>query len=181
MGSSVDYDVNQCKTEFPFVCYGAAKYEHGAIADRFEPLAQLRPSGEVVGAQTDLPYGDRADAPALEAALQQRRRGEEGRPRAEGAGVDHEAFGPQEGDDPVEERRHVEHRDQVESLFLLKARDVGHEETHPVAQVRRPGACLRAHLRRSVYPDNLGVRVAVGKLESRRARPGAEVGGSGWP
>ena len=67
----------------------------GAVADRFEPLAQLHPSGEVVGAQPNLPYGDRAEVPALEAALQQRRRGEEGRPRAEGAGVDHEAFGLQ--------------------------------------------------------------------------------------
>src|SRR3712207_8361202 len=40
----------------------------------FELMDQLHPSGEVVGAQTDLPSGDRADAPALEAALQQPRR-----------------------------------------------------------------------------------------------------------
>jgi hypothetical protein len=71
----------------------ARDLRHGAVADRFEPLAQLHPSDEVVGAQADLPHGDRVDAPALEAALQQRWRGEEGRPRAEGAGVDHEAFG----------------------------------------------------------------------------------------
>src|SRR5829696_4066395 len=153
----------------------ARDLRHGAIADRFEPLAQLHPSGEVVGAQPNLPYGDRTEAPALEAALQQRRRGEEGRPRAEGAGVDHEGFGSQEGDDPVEERRHVEHRDQVEPFLVFEARDVGDQEPDRTAPICRLGLRLRHHLCRDVYADDLGVRVAIGQLEGGGARPGADV------
>jgi hypothetical protein len=43
------------------------------------------------------------------------------------------------------------------------------------APIGRPGACLRHHLRRDVYADDLGVRVAVGQLKGRRACPGADV------
>jgi hypothetical protein len=56
-----------------------------------------------------------------------------------------------------------------------------HEEPHPAAQVRCPGACLRDHLGRNVYPNDLGVRVAIGQLEGRGARPGADVEDSAWP
>jgi hypothetical protein len=148
-------------------------------ARTFEPLAQQHPSGEVVGAQEDLPYGDRADAPALEAALQQRRRGEEGRPRAEGAGVDHEAFGPQEGDDPVEERRHVEHHDQVEPFLVFEARDVGDQE--PDRSDRPPSPAppflQRCLCRRPRRPGS--DRPARGRRHPSRSRC---LGcGRGWP